>query len=313
MRIIFMGTPDFSVQTMEALLDAGHQIILAVTQPDRPRGRGNEVSFSPVKENALAHGIEVYQPERIRDPEHIKFLKSRAADIVVVVAYVQILPKEILDMTPYGCVNVHASLLPKYRGAAPIQWAVINGEHITGVTTMRMDEGLDTGDIILTEEVVLAPDETGGSLFDKLSSIGARLCVRTLAAIEDGTAVYTPQDDSQATKVGVIRKEMGHMDWSRPAVELERLIRGLDPWPGVYTEWNDKTLKIWKAAVREEESGLDPGTAAEVTKDSLSVQTGSGLLTLLEVQPEGKKRMSCDAFLRGYPIQAGNHLGKRPM
>ncbi len=307
MRVIFMGTPDFSVPTFEALLDAGHEIVLAVTQPDRAKGRGNAVACSPVKQAALAHGIEVYQPARIRDPECIEFLKKREADIIVVVAYGQILPREILEMPPYGCVNVHASLLPKYRGAAPIQWAVINGEPVTGVTTMRMDEGLDTGDIILTEEVTLDADETGGSLFDRLSAVGAQLCVKTLAAIGDGTAVYTPQDHTRATKVSMIQKELGHLDWRRPAVELERLIRGLDPWPSAYTYWNGKTLKIWKAAVRQNADTVPaPGTVVDVTRDCVAVQTGDGLLVLLEVQPEGKKRMPCDAFLRGYPMKVGD-------
>ncbi len=335
MRVIFMGTPDFSVPTFEALLEAGHQIILAVTQPDRAKGRGNSVAFSPVKEAALKCGIEVYQPDRIRDPECVEYLKKQGADIVVVVAYGQILPKEILEMTPYGCVNMHASLLPKYRGASPIQWAVINGEHVTGVTAMRMDEGLDTGDIILSEEVVLDANETGGSLFDRLSEVGARLCVRTLAAIEDGTAVYTPQDNEQATKTGMIRKELGRLDFSRPAEELERLIRGLDPWPGTYTKWNGKTLKILKAGVKEDpgagrqqgdstaarkqgNSGAArkrknpvpaPGTVVDVTRDAVAVQTGDGLLVLLEVQPEGKKKMSCEAFLRGNPMRVGDTLG----
>ncbi len=309
MHIIFIGTPDFAVPTLEALIDAGHRIVLAVTQPDRPKGRSGEVQAPPVKEAALAHGIEVYQPERIRDQACVEYLRQQGADIIVVAAYGQILPKEILEMPPYGCVNVHASLLPKYRGAAPIQWAVINGEAVTGVTTMRMDEGLDTGDIILAEEVVLAPDETGGSLFDRLSEVGARLCVQTLSDIEEGTAVYTPQDDTQATKVGMISRQLGHLDWDRPAAELERLIRGLDPWPGAYTEWNGRTLKIWKSAVIDINSGMEPGTVAEVTGDAVSVQTGDGLLALLELQPEGKKRMSADAFLRGYQMQPGDRLG----
>ncbi len=307
MKILFMGTPDFSVPTFEALLEAGHEIVLAVTQPDRAKGRGGAVQFSPVKTAALAHGIEVCQPERIRDPACVEYLKKQGADIVVVVAYGQILPKEILRMTPFGCVNVHASLLPKYRGAAPIQWAVINGEAVTGVTTMRMDEGLDTGDIIFAEEVVLDADETGGSLSERLSEIGARLCVKTLAAIGEGTAVYTPQDPGQATKVSMIHKELGHLDWSRPAAELERLVRGLDPWPSAYTFRNGKTLKIWKAAVRQNANAVPaPGTVVDVTRDSVAVQTGDGLLVLLEVQPEGKKRMSCDAFLRGYPMKVGD-------
>ncbi len=323
MRIVFMGTPDFAVPTLEALLAAGHEIALVVTQPDRPKGRHGTPAASPVKEAACAHGIAVYQPTRIRDPECVEYIKQHDADIIVVAAYGQILPEEILTAPRYGCVNVHASLLPKYRGAAPIQWAVINGEKVTGVTTMRMDAGLDTGDIIFAEEVTLDSDETGGSLFEKLSEVGARLCVKTLAAIADGSATYTPQDPAQATKTKTIKKEMGRLDWTKPAVELERLIRGLDPWPGTYTKWNGKTLKIHKAAVRENggtvasdeddpTAGTDksqPGTVVGVTRDSIAVQTGDGLLVLKEVQPEGKKSMSCDAFLRGYSIKTGDVLG----
>ncbi len=308
MKLIFMGTPDFSVPTLEALLDAGHDIVLAVTQPDRPKGRHGEMTASPVKVAAEKYDIPVFQPVRLRNPECVALLRQQDADLIVVVAFGQILPKEILTMPRYGCVNVHASLLPKYRGAAPIQWAVINGESETGVTTMRMDEGLDTGDLIFTEKVALAPDETGGSLFDKLSGVGADLCVRTVAAIADGTATYTPQDGSRATKVGMIRKEMGRLDWTKSAAELERLIRGLDPWPSAFTGWNGRTLKIWRAAVRPENTGYAPGTVAEATADAVAVQTGDGLLVLREVQPEGKKRMSCDAFLRGYPMQKGEIL-----
>ena len=206
MRVIFMGTPDFSVGTLQALIDAGHEVVLAVTQPDKPKGRGKSMQFPPVKEAALEHGIEVYQPRRVREPECVEYLRSFDADIIVVVAFGQILPKEILEMPKYGCVNVHASLLPKYRGAAPIQWAVINGEKVSGVTTMRMDEGLDTGDMILKEEVVLDEKETGGSLFDRLSGVGAKLCVRTLEAIEDGTAIYTKAGSCSGYKDNIDQK-----------------------------------------------------------------------------------------------------------
>lgn len=230
MKVIFMGTPDFSVGTLEALIAAGHEVVLAVTQPDKPKGRGNTLQYPPVKETALAHGIEVYQPKRIREPECVEYLRKYNADIFVVVAFGQILTKEILDMPKYGCINVHASLLPKYRGAAPIQWAVINGETVTGVTTMRMDEGIDTGDMILKEEVVLDEEETGGSLFDRLAETGAELCVKTLAAVEDGTAAYTPQNHEEATHTGMIKKQLGEIDWTKPAAELERLVRGLNPW-----------------------------------------------------------------------------------
>ncbi len=305
MRIIFMGTPDFAVGTLAALIRAGLEVVLAVTQPDKPKGRGKTMQSPPVKEAAQAHGIGVFQPRRIRDPECVETLRAFRADIIVVAAFGQILPKEILEMPPHGCVNVHASLLPKYRGAAPIQWAVINGDRVSGVTTMRMDEGLDTGDMILREEIALDPKETGGSLFDKLSRVGADLCVRTLTAIEDGSAVYTPQDHGAATKVGMIRKEFGRMDWNTPAGQLERLIRGLSPWPGTYTKWNDRILKIWDADAVEENTDCAPGCVVKVTGDAVYVQTGDGILVLNEVQPEGKKRMSCGAFLRGNPVREG--------
>lgn len=310
MRVIFMGTPDFSVGTLQALIDAGHEVVLAVTQPDKPKGRGKSMQFPPVKEAALEHGIEVYQPRRVREPECVEYLRSFDADIIVVVAFGQILPKEILEMPKYGCVNVHASLLPKYRGAAPIQWAVINGEKVSGVTTMRMDEGLDTGDMILKEEVVLDEKETGGSLFDRLSGVGAKLCVRTLEAIEDGTAIYTKQDNAAATKTTLIKKQFGIIDWNKPAAEIECLIRGLNPWPSAYTYLNGKTLKIWAAAVKDETSDKEPGELTEVTKHSVGVQTGDGILMLEEVQLEGKKRMSADAFLRGNALSEGMKLGE---
>lgn len=326
MKVIFMGTPDFSVGTLEALIEAGHEVTLAVTQPDKPKGRGKAMQFPPVKEAALAHGIEVYQPRRVREEACIQYLRKYEADIIVVVAFGQILSKEILEMPKHGCINVHASLLPKYRGAAPIQWAVINGEQVTGVTTMRMDEGLDTGDMILKEEVRLTAEETGGSLFDRLAQTGAKLCLRTLTAIEDGTATYTPQDHDLATHTTMIKKQLGEIDWKKPAQELERLVRGLNPWPSAYTFLNGKTLKIWKAAVAErpdeeqaskQENGeeqenlqIEPGSVAWVTKDSLLVQTGQGLLKLLEVQLEGKKRMTIDAFLRGFAVDEGCRLGK---
>lgn len=308
MKIIFMGTPDFSVGTLETLIAAGHEVVLAVTQPDKPKGRGKSMQYPPVKEAALAHDIEVYQPKRVREPECINYLRQYQADVIVVVAFGQILPKEILEMPRYGCINVHASLLPKYRGAAPIQWAVINGEKVSGVTTMRMAEGIDTGDMILKEEVMLKEDETGGSLFERLAKTGAELCVKTLAAIEDGTAVYTPQNHQEATHTTMIKKQLGEIDWTKPAQELERLVRGLNPWPSAYTQLNGKTLKIWKASVLEKESGKEPGTM-EVSKNAIAVQTGTGKLQLEEIQLEGKKRMTTDAFLRGVSLETGMILG----
>lgn len=308
MKIIFMGTPDFSVPVLEALLQAGHEVVLAVTQPDKPKGRGKAVQCSAVKEAAVAHQIPVYQPVRIREPECIAYLKTYEAQIMVVAAFGQILPKELLTMPEYGCINVHASLLPKYRGASPIQWAVINGDETTGVTIQQMDVGIDTGDILAATELPLAEDETGGSLFEKLSQAGAALCVQTIARIQDGTVTRTRQDETQATHVGMIHKQMGRIDWTKPAAEIERLIRGLNPWPGTFTSLDGRMLKIWKAAVLE---GADNGQAGQIVcadKHQLAVQTGQGQLALLEVQLEGKKRMETSVFLRGCPVVQGQQL-----
>lgn len=303
MRVVFMGTPDFSVGTLEALIEADHEIVGVVTQPDRMKGRGKAVQFPPVKEAALAHEIPVYQPEKVRNPEFIEVLKEISADIIVVVAFGQILPKEILEMYPYGCVNVHASLLPAYRGAAPYQWAVLNGEKVTGVTTMQMNEGLDTGDMIEKVEIPIATDETAGSLHDKLSAAGAKLCVSTLAALEAGTATFTPQKEEGSSYAKMLKKDMGNIDWTKSAQEIERFIRGLNPWPSAYTKLNGKTLKIWKAQVlsKDAEDTL-PGGFVSYDKKSWVVQTGKGCLSLLEVQLEGKKRMGVEEFLRGYSL-----------
>ncbi len=309
MRVIFMGTPNFAVGTLEAVVKAGHEVVLAVTQPDKPKGRGNAVQFPPVKEKALEYGIEVYQPKRVREPECVAHLRQYEPDMIIVVAFGQILSTEILQMPKYGCVNVHASLLPKYRGAAPIQWAVINGDRVSGVTTMRMDEGIDTGDIIEQAEYELAPDETGGSLFDHLAEVGADLCVHTMAEIEAGRAVYTRQDETLATHVGMLKKQFGKIDWTKPAEEIERLIRGLNPWPSAYTSLNGKTLKIWKASVQPGGDPADAGKIVLADKNSIGVQTGKDILILQEIQLEGKKRMSVDAFLRGFPVSAGTELG----
>ena len=308
MKIVFMGTPDFSVPVLEALVKAGHQVEAVVTQPDKPKGRGKAVLMTPVKEKAMELGIPVYQPVKVREPEFVEVLKELKPDVMVVVAFGQLLPKAVLDIPPYGCVNVHASLLPKYRGAAPIQWVVIDGEKESGVTTMMMDVGLDTGDMLEQKAIPLDEKETGGSLFDKLSEVGAKLCVKTMEAIENGTAVYTPQDDALATHTGKIQKEMGSIDWSKDAEVIERLVRGLNPWPSAYTRIDDKNLKIWRAKVISHEVKAAPGCILKVTKDELEVQTGNGVLALLEVQLEGKKRMTTDAFLRGYQVTEGSFL-----
>lgn len=303
MRIVFMGTPDFSVPVLETLIEAGHEIAGVVTQPDKPRGRGKSVLMPPVKEKALERGLTVFQPLKVRALEFVEVLKDLKPDVMVVVAFGQILPKEVLEIPPKGCINIHASLLPKYRGAAPIQWAIIDGEKETGITTMMMDEGLDTGDMLEKTVVPIEEDETGDSLHDKLSAAGARLIVSTLEKIEYGTAVRTPQTDHGTCYARMLKKDMGDIDWAMDADAIERLIRGLNSWPGTYTRWNGKTLKIWKADVVDREYEGVCGQVVYRDKNTLLVKTGKGCLSLLELQPEGKKRMTADAFLRGYPVQ----------
>lgn len=299
MKIVFMGTPDFSVTALEELYNAGHEIAAVVTQPDKPKGRGGKMQFTPVKEKAVELGIKVYQPLKVREPEFIEVLQEINPDAIVVIAFGQILPKKILDLPKYGCINVHASLLPKYRGAAPIQWAVIDGEKETGVTTMYMNEGLDTGDIIDTVVVPIDEKETGGSLFDKLAVEGGKLIVKTLQELEKGTATRTKQDDSKSNYAGMIYKQLGCIDFNKSAVEIERLIRGLNPWPSAYTKMNGKTLKIWEADVDETDSKGEPGEITEIGKDFVRVATKEGSLKIMELQLEGKKRMKTKDFLMG--------------
>ena len=309
MKIIYMGTPDFAVEALEALASSRHEVTAVFTQPDKPKGRGKAMQFTPVKEVALRENIPVYQPKKVRDPEVIQKIRELAPDVLVVVAFGQIIPQEILDIAPYGCINVHGSLLPKYRGAAPIQWAVIDGEKESGVTTMQMDAGLDTGDMLLKTVVPLDEKETGGSLFDKLSKAGADLLLETLDALENGTVTPQKQGESPTAYAKMLTKDMGAIDWNRPAKELERLIRGLNPWPSAYTFLNGKTLKVWKCAVERAECGKEaPGTIIGVDKSGIHVACGSDALILKEVQLEGKKRMETDAFLRGYQVTAGTML-----
>ncbi|WP_343209985.1 methionyl-tRNA formyltransferase [Anaerolentibacter hominis] len=309
MRIVFMGTPDFSVPTLVKLKEAGHEIAAVVTQPDKPKGRGKTMQAPPVKEKALELSIPVFQPVKVREPEFIAHLKKLNPDVIVVVAFGQILPESILTLPEYGCINVHASLLPKLRGAAPIQWAVINGDREAGVTIMHMDVGLDTGDMITQESIPVEPEETGGSLHDKLSVLGAELLVKTLPLIESGTAPRVPQKDADSTYVKILNKAMGQIDFTKRAEEIERLIRGLNPWPSAYTFLNGKTLKIWKAQAVPEKTDGRPGEILTVGKECITVQTGAGNLRILELQLEGKKRMSTESFLRGYEVSEHTILG----
>lgn len=310
MKVVFMGTPDFAVGALEEIIKAGHEVTAVVTQPDKPKGRGKEMQISAVKACALSHNLPVFQPVKIKTPEAVAQLRTYEADIFVVAAFGQILSKEILEMPKYGCVNIHASLLPKYRGAAPIQWAVIDGEEETGVTIQQMNEGVDTGDILMQEVVKLDAKETGASLFDKLAVCGAQLIVKTLVEIEKGSLTPVKQDESKSTHAKMLNKEMGRLDFSQDAVVLERKIRGLNSWPSAYTYFKGKTLKIWDADVTDMMSADDVfneecGTVCEVTKDSFSIVTGKGCLRVKEVQLEGKKRMEVSAFLLGYPMEKG--------
>ena len=310
MKVVYMGTPDFAVPPLRALVKAGYELVGVVTQPDKPKGRSKTLLPPPVKEEALKYNIPVYQPLKVREPEFMETLKNLAPDVIVVAAFGQIIPKAILDLPEFGCLNIHASLLPTYRGAAPIQQAVINGDKEAGVTIMKMGTGLDTGDMISRASVLLAEDETGGSLFDRLSELGAELLVKTLPSVFDGTAVYEPQPEESPTPyAGMITKQMGLLDFQKDAETLERLIRGLNPWPSAYTYLNGKTLKIWKAAV--ENSGSEPenpGTIIKADKDGIHVVCGQDILILQEVQLEGKKRMDAAAFLRGCHVESGTML-----
>ncbi len=310
MKIVFMGTPDFAVPVLEALCENGHEVAAVVTQPDKPKGRGGKMQFSPVKQCAGEKGIRVYQPERVRNEEFKAVLKDICPDVIVVVAFGQILSKDILDIPKFGCINVHASLLPKYRGAAPIQWAIIDGEKETGVTTMQMDEGLDTGDILLKKVISIDEKETGGSLFDKLSQMGRDLIIETLEVVEKGTLTPEKQNDEMSNYAKMLDKKTGKIDFSeKTAVEIERLIRGLNPWPSAYTKFGDKTLKIWDADVIDENAKGTPGEIVNVTKDEIHVMTKQGVLVLNELQLEGKKRMDTLSFLRGYQVKIGDKLG----
>ncbi|MCD8249368.1 MAG: methionyl-tRNA formyltransferase [Lachnospiraceae bacterium] len=304
MRVIFMGTPDFAVGTLEELVRFGYEVVLVVSQPDRPKGRGHNLQPTPVKAAAERLKIPVIQPSKVREAEEA--LKQTEADVIVVAAFGQIIPKEILGLKRYGCVNVHASLLPKYRGAAPIQWAVINGERESGVTIMQMDEGLDTGDMLAKVVVPLDGDETGGSLFDKLSITGAKLCAVTLDRLERGEIVPERQGESPTAYASMLKKSMGRIDWSKDAAAIERLVRGLNPWPSAYTRLFGKALKIWRCRVLPEGALKGAcGEIMEVRKDAILVQTGEGFLSITELQLEGKARMETSAFLRGYRLEPG--------
>lgn len=310
MKIVYMGTPDFSVGPLEAMIEAGHEIRLVVTQPDKPKGRGKEMQMTPVKECAIKHNIPVFQPIKIKEKDAVEELRRYEADVFVVAAFGQILSQEILDMPRLGCFNIHASLLPKYRGAAPIQWVIIDGEKETGVTIMRMDAGLDTGDMVSKVVVPIADNETGESLHDKLSEAGSKLIVDTLVSIENQTATFEKQDDSKSCYAKMLHKSMGLIDWNQSAVQIERLVRGLNSWPSAYTYFKGKTCKVWEAKAVESEENNGIGTVERIEKDCIYVTTGEGALAIYALQLEGKKRVTVKDFMLGHQVETGFMFGR---
>jgi len=306
MRLIFLGTPLFAVATLERAVQAGHEVLLVVTQPDRPRGRGQHPAAPPVKEAALRLGLPVYQPERVRRPEAIEHLRALAPEAMVVVGYGQIIPQTVIDLAPLGIINVHASLLPKYRGAGPIQWAILNGESRTGVTTMRIDAGLDTGDMLLKAETEIGPDETAVELSQRLAVMGANLLVQTLDGLSRRSITPQPQNSAEATRAPLLKKEDGQIDWSQPAQAIHNRVRGLQPWPGASTTFRGQALHIWRSHPHAQTSAA-PGRFATL-KPPL-VGCGAGSLELVEVQMEGRKRMSAADFVNGQRLTDNDRLG----
>lgn len=315
MKLVFMGTPDFAVGTLREIVRSGHEVIGVVTQPDRPKGRGKALQPTPVKAAAEELGLMVYQPKSVKAPEFVEILRHLQPEAIVVVAFGQLISKEILEIPPHGCLNVHASLLPKYRGAAPVQWAVLCGEKESGVTVMRLDEGLDTGDMLAKESIPISSDETGGRLFDKLSALGAKLLAETLGKLETGGITAEPQPaDSPTPYAAMIEKGMGCIDWQKGAEEIERLTRALDPWPGTFTRFGGKILKIFRVQICDPDKSdggeeAAPGQVVDTGAAGISVKCGQGCLRIEELQLEGKKRMAAADFLRGCRIEAGDMLG----
>jgi methionyl-tRNA formyltransferase len=309
MTLVFLGTPSFAVPTLERIVQAGHRVLAVFTQPDRPKGRGGELSASPVKQAALHHSLPVHQPERIRKPEAVEQLKQLQPDAMVVVGYGQIIPQSIIDIPRHGIMNVHASLLPKYRGAAPIQWAIANGESITGVTTMRIDAGLDTGDMLLKWETAIGPQENAVELGQRMAQAGADLLVQTLAGIDASTISAVPQDNSEASLAPILKKEDGEVDWNWPAQKISNRARGFLPWPGAYSSFRGQLFHIWKARVADEPGQGAPGRML-AQKRRLLVSCGeASALELNEVQVEGRKRMPAEAFLNGHRLDENEFLG----
>lgn len=310
MKIVFMGTPDYAAGALDALVKAGHEIVLVVTQPDKPKGRSGQFTPPPVKEYALKRNLPIFQPERIKRPEAVGELKRYPAELFVVAAFGQILSQEILDMPKYGCLNIHASLLPKYRGASPIQHVIIDGEEKTGITIMRMDAGIDTGDMLYKKEIPIGDEDTFETLHDRLTALGGEAITEALELLEQGKLTEEPQDDGRSCYAPLITKSMGKLDFTKDAAALDRQIRGMTPWPSAYTFYNGKQLKIWKARPEKRQVSAKPGEIVEVTKDCIRAAAGDGVLCIWELQLEGKKRMSAHDFLLGVKMKAGDLLGE---
>jgi methionyl-tRNA formyltransferase len=307
-QIVFFGTPSFALPPLETLIQGSDEVVAVVTQPDREKGRGRKVIASPVKEIALQKGLAILQPEKVKEGSFQETLKGIGADLFVVAAYGQILPKTLLSLPRYGAINIHASLLPKYRGSAPIAWAILNGEKKTGITTMLMDEGMDTGDILLQAEIRIQEEDTTETLHDRLASLGARVLAETLEKMKRGEIHPTPQDHSKATYAPMLKKEHGHIHWTRGAEEIDRQVRAFHPWPGAYTEWQGQILKIHKGEVRKGKAAGKVGTVLWVGADFIEIETGKDSYLLKEVQLEGKRRMSVREFLSGHPVSVGTVL-----
>ena len=305
MRVIFMGTPDFAVYSLKALLTQ-HEVLAVVSQPDKPKGRGKKMVPTPVKAYALEQGLQVFQPQKARDEEFVSLLAELNPDVIAVTAFGQILPESILNIPKYGCINVHGSLLPKYRGAAPMQWSIIDGEKVTGITTMFMAKGMDTGDMLLKTEVEIMPEDTFQSVHDKMAEAGAELLLKTLTALENETVERVPQNHEEATYAPMITKETGHIDWTKSAEDIINLMRGLDPAPGAYAIYEDMPLKLFRGTKAEGNySQGQLGEVVDITKKGFVVKCGDGALTITELQATGKKRMSADAYLRGHAMNTG--------
>lgn len=309
LRVIFMGTPDFAVPCLDIVVAAGYNVVAVVTQPDRPKGRGQKLAESPVKQAALTYGLPVLQPNKVKEADFQVELSLLKPDIIVVVAFGQLLPKSILDLPSLGCVNVHASLLPLYRGAAPIHWSIIKGDTVTGVTTMYMDVGMDTGDMILKEEVSIGETETTGELHDKLKVIGAKVLHETIKLIVSNQAPRTAQNNESATYASMLTRELENVKWQESAINIHNLVRGLNPWPGAYCLYQGKNLKLWRTRVYTlDEIATEPGRIVKITTEGFVVKTGQGMIELLEVQPASKRRMSANDFICGYGLNVGDIL-----